>query len=246
MATKAKKGGRSRSRARGHKTATGRAASRRPKRQPPAGFGSWGAFMASIRPTLTAPASNKGASMARKRKSRSRSRAVVRRSASRGASATAAAPRRRRRSVRGAIARFRPTRAGARSVIPFTINATIGAAEVLGGMFVARKVRGFTKLEVGSPLAMLVEFVAGIGAGLAVSTFSPAIGERVAIGGVLAPMLSGVQRLKIAGVSDTLADDGFILDGGVTMDDGSGVAGYVTGANGGLAGYVPGRDYVNG
>jgi hypothetical protein len=217
--------------------------------------------MASIRPkrgesgaSATAKATAKGLHMAgkRKRKSRARSGAVRRRSA-RGASSTAVAPTRRRRrggsARRGASlrARFRPTRAGLRPVVPFTIDATVGAAEVIAGKVIARTVRGLTGQQPGSIFGAGIEFVAGITAGLLVATVNREAGERVAIGGVMAPMETLIQRMGIPHISDSLGDDGYYITGTTVGEVGEsgGVGGYVEGAGSdGVGGYVTGPALV--
>lgn len=140
--------------------------------------------------------------------------------------------------------RRNPAGFNVRSIVPFAVRAGIGAVEVMAGKIVVRKVRGLVlKQKPGSIFAVLAEAGMGLVGGMLLSSVNRELGERFAIGGVLAPMETLVQNLALPFVSDALGDDGFMLGDGVTVESVSGfddVAGYV-GNGGGLAGYVPGR-----
>lgn len=125
-----------------------------------------------------------------------------------------------------------------RGIVPFVADAGIDAALTLGGIVAARKIRGFTGQAAGTIMAALIEAGAGVAGGLLVSRFNRRVGEGIARGGLLAPMMTLVQQAKIPQISDALGDDGFYLgDGlGAYPDD---VGGYIgAGAPGG--GFVPG------
>lgn len=132
----------------------------------------------------------------------------------------------------------------------FAQTAAIGAGEVLAGKIIARKVRGLAGQKPGTMLGSIMEAGIGLGAGLLVSRLvNRDAGERVAMGGLLAPMETLVQQLGIPHVSDSLGDDGYELTGdlgyivadddddGDKLSDEDDLAGYV-GAGDGLGGYV--------
>ena len=203
----------------------------------------------STAPTTTGAAG--GGSMARKASRRRKRGANGRFQRNAPATATVAnPPRRRRRRTTSArrtttARRYRrnPPRGGLLGdLVPFASDAAMGAVGVLGGKILARKVRSLAKQGPGTLLGSLVEAATGVVGGLLVSNVSPAWGERIAVGGLLAPMETLVQQLGIRGISDTLGDDGFIVggDSGVDLvsayDDGDSLAA------GDLAGYLPTDD----
>lgn len=191
------------------------AAPRRKRRPPPAGFSSWSAYMASIRPKHAAgrSAATQGASMASKAKKRRHT----------GRHTSGGGKRRRYRhnppSMRGLT----------RGVVPFAIESVKGAGAVVAGKIVVRKARSLIGQKPGSIVGSAVEAVAAIVAGKLAQSVSPKYGALLAIGGIAAPLETLVQQMGIPHVSDSLADDGFLFGGdtGVEMvsavpDDGTG------------------------
>lgn len=217
--------------------ATGRGAQRQTKRPPPKGWASWRAYMASIRPGATkagASHSSEGSkSMARKRttkKRHTRRRAVTRAHAPKAAHHT----RRRRHTRRNPVGvRARSIGAALKNLPAFALHSGIKAGGALAGVVAARKLRGLTGQKAGSMVGSLIEAGVGIVGGALVSTVSPSLGEGIAVGGVLAPLMTFVQNQKIPHISDSLGDDGYLIGGdtGVTLvsaypDDYAGVGRY--------------------
>lgn len=162
---------------------------------------------------------------------------------------------RRRRAVRRnpfgrrrarSRARYRRNPGGFRSIIPLATKTAVHAATAVGGKIVARKVRSLLKRTPGTIAGSLVEVGVSLGF-VALGAMVPkarGIAEPAAIGALMAPIETLVQQLSIPGVSDSLADDGFLLGADVELvsalpsDE---VAGYVDGGRPqGLAGYVDG------
>lgn len=226
---------------RGRKSrAPGRAAQRRHKRRPPAGFASWSAYMDSIRPkrkktaktrrasskatttgtrkrraASTARTSSKSTTMAKKKHHTKRRH--TRRHARRLAS-VAATQHRRRRHRRNPAGFKIPKLA---SVIPFATQAGISAAEAVAGKIVARKVRSITGRTPGSPIAAAIEAGVGLAGGLVLQSVDKNLGTMFAVGALMAPLETAIQRLGIPHISDSLGDDGFYLGDalGLTVDE---------------------------
>lgn len=154
------------------------------------------------------------------------------------------APKRRRASTRRTTTRrrarsYRRNPSGVMAgVVPFVTEAALGAAGVLGGKVIARKGRSMLRQQAGTLLGSIVEAGVGVAAGLVVAQFAPEWGERIAMGGLLAPMETIVQQSGVPLLSDSLGDDGFLLgdasgielvsayeDG--ALGDGDVVAGYI-------------------
>lgn len=146
--------------------------------------------------------------MARKRKSTRRG--AARRNTSRAVVVRHNAPVRRRRRHHSGFARRNPP-AMLRNIVPFAIEAGIGAVRTTGGKVAVRTIRGLTKQDAGSVVGSAVEAVAAIVGGALISTFHRGAGRDFAVGGLQAPLETTVQRMKIPRVSDALGDDGFYL-----------------------------------
>jgi hypothetical protein len=211
------------------------------------------AWMAKIRPKRKAAAATGGGTMARKRRKSTRRPATgAVRKRRRGASSRAvvrrAAPVKRRKSPR--LHRVRSYMRNPRGHVPvvsFIMDAGIGAAEVLTGKVIARKVRGLAGLKPGSVMGSGVEALVGLIAGYGVATFiNREAGERIAIGGILAPMETLVQRAGIPHISDSLGDDAFQLSGDlgyIVAEDRDALQGgrdAALGDDDGLGGYIGG------
>lgn len=203
--------------------ASGRGTQRRTKRRPPKGWASWKAYMASIRPnSKQASASSSGStSMARKRSKKRHTRrgrhTTRRRAATRTNPPTHA--RHRRRHVRRNPIGVRSIGGKLRALPSFALHTAINAGVAIGGKIVARKVRGLAKQQAGSVVGSLIEAGVGLVGGALLSTVAPEAGAMFALGGVMAPMETAIQQLKIPHVSDSLGDDGYLIggDSGVTL-----------------------------
>jgi len=146
---------------------------------------------------------------------------------------------------RGHRSRFRRNPAGFKSLFPRVLNTAKNAALGVGGKVVARKVRNLTGQKPGTVVGSLVE--TGVSLGLvALGTFVPKIAgitDPLAVGAMMAPIETAIQQFGIPGISDSLADDGFLLGADVELvsayDDQ--ISGYVEGPQGSaMAGYVEG------
>lgn len=174
-----------------------------------------------------------------------RKKRKARRAAPRRNVARVAAPKRRRaRHTR------RNPPAAIRGILALAEHAGVGAFQVLAGKIGVRKLRGLAGQKAGTLLGSLMEAGIGLGAGMLVARMvSPLAGERVAIGGFLAPMETLVQQLGIPHISDSLGDDGYMLTGdlGYVVSDDRTADGY-NGRNvlgdddDDLAGYVAAGD----
>jgi hypothetical protein len=137
-----------------------------------------------------------------------------------------------------------------KGIFGFAQNAAVGAAEVLAGKVIVRKARALAGQKPGTLLGSLIEAGVGIGAGMLASRMvNREVGERIAMGGLLAPMETLVQQLGIPHVSDSLGDDGYELTGDlgyVVADDDSAYDGGALGDEDDLAGYVGGGDDLGG
>lgn len=211
-------------------------ATKRKKRNPPKGFRTWAAYMASIRPTARRKAARKGSTSTKeapKMAATSRRRAAVRRVASKARSVA----RRARASV---------SRSG---VVPFATSAAMDAAGVLAGKVVVRSIRARTPIAPGTTLAVAAEIALAVGLGLLVSTKSKAWGQRIAIGGMLGPMETLIKRLNVPIVADALGEDGYVLTDlgdGAELVEAYGddeIAGYVS--DGGIGSFVSSGEPMN-
>jgi hypothetical protein len=134
-----------------------------------------------------------------------------------------------RKNPAGKRRRFRRNPGGslvaqARGVLPFVTGAAVDAAESLAGIVAARKVRALVGMAPGTVPAMLTEAAVGLIGGFALSRVNKNLGARFAQGGLLAPMMTAVQKAGIPFVSDALGDDGYLL-GDYVGDEG--IAGYI-------------------
>lgn len=205
--------------------------SSRTKRKPPAGFTTWAAYMASIRPNPSKE--TKVSTTKKKRKSGGARKRRRNPGGMFGATKRRRSHRRAVTSTRRRVSRARRNPSGVMNgIVPFVQEAAIGAATVLAGKVIARKGRGMMKQQPGTLLGSLMEAGIGLAAGLVVESIAPGRGELVAIGGLLAPMETLVQQTGVPLLGDALGDDGFLLsdNGGVDLvsayDDGE-FAGYV-------------------
>lgn len=136
-----------------------------------------------------------------------------------------------------------------KNAVPFAVKTAVRAGGAMTGKVVARVARRFAKQSPGTVLGSVIEGGVGLVTGMLVSTFvHREFGEWLAVGGVMAPAETFVNRLQIPFVSDSLGDDGFFLGDGLGLvgdddtDFGGGVSGYVPGRTGdvGISGYVDG------
>jgi hypothetical protein len=218
---------------------------RKKKRNPPKGFSSWKAYMASIRPGAkkkkrARPNPSGGSTVARKRKRRRTS--VARRSSSSSSSRTTR--RRRYRRNPPAVLRNLPA---------FAMGAAVGAVSATGGKILARKGRALVRQAPGTVLGMAAEALIGIAAGALIATKFPTIGRDVALGGIQSPLESAISRMKLPVIGDALGADDYYLGFSDAVDSlnaggGNGLGGYVgTGeALGDLGATDSGARYVAG
>lgn len=203
----------------------GRTVKRKKKRNPPKGFPSWKAYMASIRPGAKKKRARSnpsgGSTVARKRKRRRTS--VARRSSSSSSSRTTR--RRRYRRNPPAVLRNLPT---------FAASAAMGAVSATAGKIIARKGRALVRQAPGSVLGMAAEGIIGLVAGALIATKFPTIGRDVALGAIQSPLESVVARAKLPLIGDALGADDYYLGFSDAVDS--------VGAGGGLGGYVGNGD----
>lgn len=225
---KVKRKGRTRGLARGAsaaRKAVRRAGATRKKRQPPAGFSTWRAYMASIRPGAKRAASHSGGSTVARKRGRRKATTRTRRNPSR-----AAVHHPRKRSRRRA--RRNPP-ATLRNLPGFAMSAGAGALGVVGGKIIARKGRALTGQAAGSVFGMVAEAGIGIVAGALVASRFPSAGHHIAVGGIVSPLEAMLTRVKLPLVGDALGADDYYLGYSEAVDQMS--------AGGGLAGYVEGN-----
>lgn len=198
----------------------------RKRRNPPKGFRTWKAYMASIRPGAKKRVRSNpsgGSSVKRKRKRRKATgRAVVRRNPSR---ALVNAPRRRGR-------RFRRNPPSMLKALPsFAGSAMLGAVAATLGKAGARKGRALARQEPGTVFGMAAEALIALGVGIGVAQVSPQFGRDMALGGLQSVLEGGIHRLKVPVLSDALGADDYYLgfSDGVDALQGGGLAGYVAG-----------------
>lgn len=119
----------------------------------------------------------------------------------------------------------------------------INAATAIGGKIWARKARGLAKQQPGTLVGSIIEAAVGLGTGLAVASFGfPVVGEMLALGGVMAPMETGIQQAGIKHISDSLGDDGYYIGG----DSGIGLISAYPDDYAGTVGDEDLGDYVSG
>lgn len=214
---------------------TARQAPRRKKRRPPAGYASWSAYMASIRPprrrarATGSPTSASGGTMASKRKRR-------RRSTARRHHASNPPAAKRRRSTRRRTYRRNPF--GGRGLVGQVTNlakeGVIGGVTVVAGEAATRLVRGrVLGMAAGQTLSSVAEAGIAVAGGLVVERmFGRQAGRDFVVGGVAGILRATAKQLGVPFVADALADDG----GRIILPRNRAVAGYVRGP--GLGSYV--------
>lgn len=197
--------------------ASGRGKQRHTKRPPPEGWASWGEYMASIRPNshkhkARASTSSGSSSMAAKKGHRKHH-------ARKGPAASRINPPRRRRHTRHNPMGHKSIAGKLKNLPHFAIHTVTGAGIAIGGKIAARKLRGLANQQAGTVLGSLIEAGVGLVGGLLIGHVSPNAGAMFALGGVMAPMETGLQQLKIPHISDSLGDDGYYVggDSGVTL-----------------------------
>lgn len=148
------------------------------------------------------------------------------------------------------------TAAKSSKLVPFVTGAAMDAGGILVGKAIARTVRSKTGQEAGTVIGSLIEAAVGIALGMVVGSKSAAWGNRLAVGGMLAPMETLVQRLNVPLLSSALGDDGYVLtDLGddvelvnaydMSATDPAAIGSYV-GDSGTVSGYVSGGAGVMG
>jgi len=111
----------------------------------------------------------------------------------------------------------------------------IRAVETVGGVWVARKVRGLAKQQPATIKGSAIELLVAAGVLVAGAFAGPKVArhaENIATGALMAPIMSHLGQLQIPGVSDSLGDDGWVVGPGTGLtlvsafpDDYAGVAG---------------------
>jgi hypothetical protein len=179
----------------------------RKRRSPPKGFTSWGAYMASIRPSR---AHKEKKTMSKRKRSRSHRRArhavaIVRRG-------------RTRRSYR----RNPPI---GRGIIGKVMQGVTDAALGVAGKAVSRAVPSLVGLPQAGAVGIATQAAVGVVAGMLADKVRPGIGRAVLQGALMGPIETLVKGFNIPIISTALGDDyqGYALSG----YDVPGLAGYV-------------------
>lgn len=211
---------------------------RKSKRPPPAGFKTWSAYMASIRPN-----SYKGASMAAKKRRKSSRRPAKRRRHVAAAKSNPPAHHSRRRARHH---RRNPPLLSITGLLGRVKKAAIAGPTLLVGEGAARLTRSrFFGMPAGTLMGGAVEFLAGIAYGLAAEkAFGPEVGQNVTNGATAGVLRVAAKQLTgFPIVQEALGDSGgrrrFMIKGGrvIPVAPGRRLAGYV-GNGQPLAGYV--------
>lgn len=157
-------------------------------------------------------------------------------------------------SRRGRRPRRNPSGVNFRSIVPRVVGEVttrvVDAGLAVGGKVGARLIRGKLGQKAGTVGGSLIEGSVGFVLTVVGAVFPKARGivGPLAQGAYQAPIETIVQQLGIPHISDTLADDGYLLGDDVelvsALPGDESVAGYVGGGGQSLAGYVNGGDRV--